>query len=74
MSDVIRITKSQKESIEKLIPELLKEYDYQFEDNKFLTQMNKLYTEKIKERDYSFILSSLIVCAASDLGVSLTNL
>lgn len=73
MSDVIRITKSQKDSIEKLIPALLKKYDYHFEDNDVLNMLNETYTEKIKERDYSFILTSLIVSAAKDLGVIINS-
>lgn len=73
MSDVIRLTKSQKASIEKLIPELLKKYEMHFEDNEFLNMLNEEYTKAINNRDYSYILTSLIVSAARDLKVILND-
>ena len=73
MSDVIRLTKSQKASIEKLIPELLKKYEMRFEDNEFLNMLNEEYTKAINNRDYSYILTSLIVSAARDLKVILND-
>lgn len=71
MSDVIRILNSQKEYIEKLIPALISRQKEYYE---LLPEYSWLFDSHIKEfenRDYSSILSQLIVYAAKELNVEL---
>lgn len=74
MSDVIRIIKTQKDAIEKLIPALEEEY------NKMkplgipgLDSLIEHHKKAIKERDYQTILSILIHHAAKDLNIDITK-
>lgn len=70
--DIIRIIKSQKDTIEKLIPSLLNEYENMKPTGiAALDALKDHHLEAIKDRDYSTIISILITKAAHDMGVDL---
>lgn len=73
-TDVIRIIKSQKDAIEKLIPSLLSEYEKMKPTGIYaLDTMIEDHKKAIQDRNYSTILSILIAKAAHDIGVDLTK-
>lgn len=74
MGDVIRLIKSQKDTIEKLIPSLLKEYENLKPTGVYaLDQVREHLLKAIKDRDYSNILSILIVKASHDMDIDISK-